>query len=147
MYGINGKFNSTFRDFETYRRLGIVSVTTTRYKRSIMGPGKGDLFALYSTRQGWLGVGRVVDSAVPFQDFRMHQGGLLVEQDAYPFKEIQRINPHFGKEEYILRVEWLAIVDSVEDGKMIGGFDSDDPVIVLDGKTEAEVLRTFDLSI
>jgi hypothetical protein len=77
----------------------------------------------------------------------MHQGGLLVEQDAYPFKEIQRINPHFGKEEYILRVEWLAIVDSVEDGKMIGGFDSDDPVIVLDGKTEAEVLRTFDLSI
>ena len=147
MYAINGKFNSTFRDFETYRRLGIVSVTTTRFKRSVKGPGKGDLFALYSTRQGWLGVGRVIDPAVPFQDFTMYHGGLLVEQDAYPFKEIQRINPHFGKEEYIFRVEWLAIVDSVEDGKMVGRFDSDDPVIVLDGKTEAEVLRTFDLSI
>ncbi|WP_342388933.1 hypothetical protein [Salinicoccus bachuensis] len=147
MYAINGKFNQTFRDFGIYRRLGIVSVTTTRFKESVMGPGPGDLFALYSTRQGWLGVGRVVEPAVPFRDFRMHQGGRLIDQDAYPFKEIQRINPHFGKEEYVLRVEWLAIVDTVEEGELIGGFDSDDPVIVLDDKTEAEVFRAFDLSI
>lgn len=147
MYAINGKFNQTFRDFAMYRRLGIVSVTTTRFKESVMGPETGDLFALYSTRQGWLGIGRVVEPAVPFQDFRMHQGGRLIDQDAYPFREIHRINPHFGKEEYVLRVEWLAIVDTVEEGKLIGGFDSDDPVIMLDDKTEAEVLRAFGLSI
>lgn len=145
MYAINGRFNRTFRDFELYRRLGIVSVTTTRFKDGFLQMNSRDLFALYSSGNGWLGVGRVVSSAVCFAEFEMHQGGLLIDYDQYPFKEIQRINPHFGKEEYVIRVEWLTIVDSLEAGMEIQPFDSKKPVIQLDDIQTHEVMKAFNL--
>ncbi|MFC3419870.1 hypothetical protein ACFOLA_10310 [Salinicoccus hispanicus] len=145
MYAINGKFNRTFRVFELYRRLGIVSVTTTRFKENLLKMKPLDLFALYSSGNGWLGIGRVVEPAAPFAEFEMHQGGRLIDYDQYPFKEIQRINPHFGKEEYIMRVEWLALVDSLEAGVDLGVFDFKDPVMVLDDRQEAEIMKAFNI--
>ncbi len=145
MFAINGRFNQTFREFDTYKRLGIVSLTTSRHKESVKQLKRGDEFALYSTRQGFLGIGRVVEPAVPFEAFKMHSGGKLIEYDEYPFKEIQRINPHFGKEEYVLRVEWVTVVESDDDGLMIGEYEAADPVTQLDADMTQRVRNAFDL--
>ncbi|GAB3068990.1 hypothetical protein ACFOU0_10465 [Salinicoccus sesuvii] len=145
MYAVNGKFNRTFRDFDVYKRLGIVSVTTTRFKENFLKMNPKDFFALYSSGNGWLGVGRVISSAVCFADFEMHQGGRLIDYDQYPFKEIQRINPHFGREEYVIRVEWVALVDSLEAGKDIQSFESKDPVTQLDDGQARKILQAFNI--
>ncbi|TVT29028.1 hypothetical protein FO441_01760 [Salinicoccus cyprini] len=145
MYAINGRFNRTFRDFELYRQLGIVSVTTTRFKENLMKMKPGERFALYSSGNGWLGVGRVVEPAVPFGEFEMRQGGRLIEYDQYPFKEIGRINPHFAKEEYVMRVEWLGLVSSLEEAIDFGTFDSKDPVVLLDETQKDAVMDVFNV--
>lgn len=133
MFFINGKFNQTFRYYDMYKKLGLVSVTGKSNQQAIEVLDAGDVFALYSTSYGYLGVGRVVEPAKPLEEIEMHQGGLLVEYDAYPFKEIRRINPHFGKEEYALKAEWLALVPELEDGMV------DDDLFV--GKRPVELLK------
>ncbi|WP_411843913.1 hypothetical protein [Salinicoccus sp. HZC-1] len=149
MYFINGKFNQTFRDYDVYKKLGIVSVTGKSNESAIGAIDIGDVFALYSTRYGYLGVGKVVEAAKPFEEIEMHQGGLLIDHEDYPFKEIRRINPHFGKEEYALRVEWLALVPELEDGIVDDDlFVGRRPVELLeDVRTKKWLMENFDLNI
>lgn len=149
MYFINGKFNSTFRDYNLYTKLGIISVTGKSNEEAIMEVEKGEIVALYTTRYGYLGVGRVTRTAVPFETLELHQGGLLIEHEDYPFKEIRRINPHFGSEEYALRIEWLALVPELEDGLLDDNlFVGEKPVEPLtDSRTKEWLLETFELDI
>ncbi len=149
MYFINCKFNDTFRDFDVYRKLGIVSVTGKSNEDAMMAVEPGDIIALYSTRYGYLGAGRVTEAARPFEELEMHQGGFLIEHESYPFKEIRRINPHFGKEEYALRIEWLALVPTLQDGLLDDNlFVGEQPVERLkDMHTKEWLIQTFDLNI
>lgn len=149
MFFINGKFNQTFRYYDMYKKLGIVSVTGKSNQQAIEALDAGDIFALYSTRYGYLGVGRVVEPAGRFEDIEMHQGGLLIERDDYPFKEIRRINPHFGREEYALRAEWLALVPELEDGIFEEGlFVGRRPVELLkDERTKKWLMENFNLNM
>lgn len=149
MYFINGKFNQTFRYYDMYKKLGIVSVTGKSNQQAIEALETGDVFALYSTSYGYLGVGRVVEAACPFEEIEMHQGGLLIEHDDYPFREIRRINPHFGKEEYALRAEWLALVPELEDGMVDDDlFVGKRPVEILkDARTKQWLIENFNLNI
>ncbi|WP_017548360.1 hypothetical protein [Salinicoccus carnicancri] len=149
MYFINGKFNSTFRDYDLYKKLGIISVSGKSNIHDIMGIAKGEIIALYSTRYGYLGAGRVKASAVPLETIEMHQGGLMIDRDEYPFREIMRINPHFGSEEYVLRVDWLALVPELDDGLLDDGlFVGGKPVEKIeDERTRAWVIDTFKLDV
>ncbi|WP_020006245.1 hypothetical protein [Salinicoccus albus] len=132
MYFINGKFNSTFRDFDLYKKLGIISVNGRSNEEVVSKIAADDIIALFSTRSGYLGAGRVMDTAVPIDEFKMHQGGRLIDNDEYPFKEIARVNPHFKQEEFVIRVEWLYVVPDLEDGMI------DDDLFV--GEHSAELL-------
>lgn len=149
MYFINGKFNSTFRDFDLYKKLGIVSVNAKRNEGIINEIKTNEIIALFSTRSGYLGAGKVVETAVPIGEFKMHQGGQLIEYDDYPFKEIARVSPHFKTEEFVIRVEWLYVVPELEDGVIDDDlFVGEHSVEILDDeRTKRWLVETFDLSI
>lgn len=149
MYFINGNFNSTFRDYDLYKKLGIISVSGKSNIHDIMGIAKGDIIALYSTRYGYLGAGRVRASAVPLETIEMHQGGLMIDREDYPFREIMRINPHFGSEEYVLRVEWLALVPELSDGLLDDGLFVGGKTVerIEDERTRDWVIDTFNLDV
>src|SRR5699024_2975044 len=121
MYFINGKFNSTFRDYDLYRKLGIISVSGKNNIHDIMEISKGDVIELYSTRYGYLGVGWSLAYSVSIGTDERRQGGLVIERKEYPCSEIMLINPHFCSEEYVLRVEWLALVPELGDGLLDDG--------------------------
>ena len=97
----------THRNWDDCKRLGFISAGQgPQWRDQIREFAVGDVIVAYLKGKGFVGVGRVLASAVPYLDYR-HEGLLLQDFDLVaPMMFENAGNPDLS--EYIARVEWKA---------------------------------------
>ena len=103
------------RNWDDCRRLGFISAGQgPQWRDQILEFAAGDIIVAYLKGQGFVGVGQVQASAVPYLDYR-HEGRLLQDFDLVaPMMFENAGNPDLS--EYVARVNWKAAVPR-EDAK------------------------------
>lgn len=101
------------RNWNDCRRLGFVSAGQgPRWRDQICEFNEGDLIAAYLKGSGFVGVGRILEKAVRYLDFRINQKPLhdlgLVEP------RMDENSDHPDLSEYVARVKWIASVPREE---------------------------------
>lgn len=98
------------RNWDDYIRYGFISAGGSRkWRDSIVGFNKGDVFIAYLKDHGFVGVGKIIEEAKPIKDIRI---------DNQPLTELPLSAPKMGarmnnqiKSEYVCLVDWIRFVN------------------------------------
>lgn len=103
----------THRNWDDCRRLGFLSAGQgPQWRDQIRDLAVGDIVVAYLKGKGYVGVGKITASAVPYLDFR-YEGRLLQDFDLAA-KEMGENSDDPANSEYVLRIEWLATVSRTD---------------------------------
>lgn len=101
------------RNWDDCKRLSFISAGQgPQWRDQILEFAVGDVVVAYLKNNGFVGVGRVLSSAVPYLDYR-HMGRLLQDFDLVAKMMYENAgDPDLS--EYVIRVEWKAAVSREE---------------------------------
>ena len=103
------------RNWDDYRKLGFISAGgKDRWQEAMLGFNKGDAFAAYFKRKGFVGIGIITECAKPVSEVRIGRKLLLDHELVQPGMRNNAGKPE--QCEYVATVKWLATVDR-EDAK------------------------------
>jgi hypothetical protein len=103
------------RHWDDFRTLGYISAGhADRFRDAMLGFRRGDVFAAYLKRHGFVGIGKILAEAVPFREARIRKKALK-NYDLRPSR-VSENSASMGIGEYVCRVNWLAKVKR-EDAK------------------------------
>lgn len=101
------------RSWDDFRKYGFISAGQgVRWKNSLKGFQKGDIFSAYLKSHGFVGVGRILQVAKPIREVSI-QGNPLLSHDLI----CQNMNDNINSDdlcEYVCLVEWLSSVERDE---------------------------------
>lgn len=101
------------RSWDDFRKYGFISAGQgVRWKNSLKGFQKGDIFSAYLKSHGFVGVGRILQVAKPIREVSI-QGTPLLSHDLI----CQNMNDNINSDdlcEYVCLVEWLSSVERDE---------------------------------
>lgn len=102
------------RNWDDYRRYNHISAggKEPQWKRAILGFEPGDVFAAYLKGHGFVGIGRIEESAKPMRD-AMYNGQPLIEQDLTSEKAGHDLESD-ELCEYVCNVTWIETVPRSE---------------------------------
>ncbi|WP_028023231.1 GIY-YIG nuclease family protein [Enterovibrio calviensis] len=138
------------RTWEDFRRFGFISAGQgVRWKDSLKGFQKGDIFSAYLKSHGFVGVGRISEVARPIREVSIQGKPLL----SYELSS-QNMSDNIDSDdlcEYVCLVEWLSSVGR-EDAKWVkksGLYTTTHVRASLDGQPETIefIEKEFDLDI
>lgn len=98
-----------YRNWDDYRKFGFISAGHgPRYRDAMLGFNKDDIIVAYLKRHGFVGVGRIIQTAKMINDVRLCGKPLLSYKLKCKGMADNSDNPE--KSEYVALVEWLKAV-------------------------------------
>jgi len=96
------------RNWDDYVKFGFISGgQASRFRDAMLGFEKGDIFAAYLKRHGFVGIGRITQKAKPVREVYV-DGGLLLQQEL-KCPQIAENSDDPDKSEYACLVDWISI--------------------------------------
>lgn len=101
------------RNWEDYVKYGFISAgQAPRFRDAMLGLQKGDLIAAYLKGHGFVGIGQIVQCALPVRDVLVGNVPLLQKELASPNIADNSNDPE--KSEYVALVNWIKVVSRKE---------------------------------
>ena len=109
-------YNTGHRSWDDMRRYGYISAGGGNpWRREICSFQVGDVCSVYVSGVGYVGVGRVLEKAIPIRDFKVDGVSIITEplQDKKKEWFIDRLDLDENSEycEYMVRVKWFKTID------------------------------------
>lgn len=93
------------RNWDDYKTLGFISAGGGRWRKAILGLEKGDVIAAYLKKRGFVGIGRITESAKAISDVSIKGKPLLIQ---CPTMAMHADSAEHC--EYVATVDWVAAV-------------------------------------
>jgi len=101
------------RSWNDYLKFGFISAgQAPRFRDAMLGFEEGDLIASYLKGKGFVGIGRIIQKALPVRDVIINNTPLLKLPLEVP--NIEENSNDLERSEYVSLVEWLSAVTSKE---------------------------------
>lgn len=104
------------RNWDDYKQFGFISAgqDNKRYRDAMLGFRKGDIFAAYLKKRGFVGIGKIIEEALPIREIFI-QGRPLISLNL----KAKMMGDNIDSDElceYVCRVNWISALDR-EDAK------------------------------
>lgn len=101
------------RKWNDYLKFGFISAgQAPRFRDAMLGFEEGDVIASYLKGKGFVGIGRVIQKALPVREVLINNTPLLKQPLECP--NIEENSNNLEKSEYVALVKWLSAVPSEE---------------------------------
>jgi hypothetical protein len=101
---------SPWRDWEDYKKYHFISAGNgVRYRDAISSFKEGDIIAAYISGHGYVGIGKIIKTAIPIRDFKIGSELLINQNLNAKDYLIDALNSDENCE-YVAEVEWLETV-------------------------------------
>lgn len=101
------------RNWEDYVQFGFISAgQAPRFRDAMLGLQKGDAIAAYLKGHGYVGIGKVIQTAISVQDVLIDGVPLLQQKLVCPNIADNSSDPE--KSEYVALVDWISVVSRNE---------------------------------
>ncbi len=104
---------SVHRNWDDYVKYGFVSAgQAPRFRDAILGLSKGDIIAAYLKGHGFVGIGQILQGALPIKEINIDQELLLQKELSAP--NMSDNSNDTEKSEYVALVNWVSAVSRQE---------------------------------